>query len=288
MLYTRIYFTKNLIFTLLVILSVAAFRSLCAEPAPALKLANTYRDDLPLEEYLFSEKYDGVRAFWDGRKLVSRRGNRFNPPVWFSSRFGNRKLDGELWLGRGQFERLSGIVRRKDTSDQDWQEIRYMVFDLPDEAGPFWHRYQVLKTLLAQSESPYLHLVEQYPVIDKQSLMAELKSKLADGAEGLMLQHRHAPYRGKRSDDLIKLKAWQDAEARVLQHLPGKGKYTGMLGALLVETGDGLQFRIGTGFSDAQRRDPPPLGSLITYRYTGKSKYGTPRFASFVRIRKLH
>jgi len=60
-----------------------------------------------------------------------------------------------------------------------------------------------------------------------------------------------------------------------------------MLGALLVETSDNIRFRLGTGFTDQQRRDPPPIGSLVTYKDYGRTVNGLPRFASFLRIRNL-
>jgi DNA ligase-1 len=83
----------------------------------------------------------------------------------------------------------------------------------------------------------------------------------------------------------LKLKTYEDAEAVVIAHLPGKGKYQGMMGALLVEMPDQRRFKIGTGFSDAQRADPPPIGSTITYKYFGKTSTQLPRFASFLRVR---
>ena len=100
-----------------------------------------------------------------------------------------------------------------------------------------------------------------------------------------MLRSTEAPYRAGRSDDLIKLKLFDDAEAVVVQHLPGNGKYQSMLGALLVELPNGQRFKIGTGFSDAERANPPPIGSIITYRYNGTHPSGLPRFARFWRIR---
>jgi DNA ligase-1 len=101
-----------------------------------------------------------------------------------------------------------------------------------------------------------------------------------------MLHRDDALYRAERTDDLLKLKPHEDAEAQVLEHLPGTGKYAGILGSLLVETEDGVRFRIGTGLSDEQRRNPPPIGSVITFKYHGKTRRGIPRFASFLRVRE--
>ncbi|MBU6466279.1 MAG: DNA ligase, partial [Burkholderiales bacterium] len=93
-------------------------------------------------------------------------------------------------------------------------------------------------------------------------------------------------YREGRSDDLIKVKTHDDAEARVIAHLPGKGKHAGKMGALLLEMPGGQRFKLGTGFSDADRAAPPPVGSWVTYRFLGTHDSGLPRFASFVRVRE--
>ena len=104
------------------------------------------------------------------------------------------------------------------------------------------------------------------------------------GGEGLMLHRADSLYHSGRSDDLLKLKPWQDAEATVVEILPGKGKFSGMMGSLLVTDESGLRFRIGTGFSNKERRNPPAVGTVITYKFTGTTKKGLPKFASFLRI----
>jgi DNA ligase-1 len=252
---------------------------------PALILAKRYHSDISLADYWVSEKLDGVRAYWDGQALISRQGNMYHAPNWFIAEFPSAPLDGELWMGRGRFDELSGAVRKQNPLNSQWQEIRFMVFDLPAAEGSFDLRLIELKRLIDQSNSPYLELVEQQKSSSEEALLAHLDEVIALGGEGLMLHLASAPYRAQRSDDLLKLKRYQDAEATVIGHLPGKGKYEGMLGALLLETKSGLRFKIGSGFSDEQRKAPPPIGSTITYKYFGLSSKGTPRFASFLRIR---
>ncbi len=273
-------------------LRVAAAVLLCCnagaaetEP-PALSLANVYRATVDLEAYWVSEKLDGVRAWWDGEALYSRQGNRFNAPAAFVEGFPKVALDGELWMGRATFERLSGIVRRQSMQDDDaWRGVRYMVFDLPDHPGTFDQRLARLRKLLGAKETSRIGLVEQFRAADEAELMAMLDRIVASGGEGLMLRKGDSYYRRGRSNDLLKLKVYQDAEAVVVAHLPGRGKYTGMLGSLLVEMPDGRRFRLGTGFSDEMRRKPPPVGTTVTYRHYGKTSKGIPRFASFLRIR---
>ena len=253
--------------------------------APSLLLANVYREGVDLDRYWVSEKLDGVRAYWDGERLLSRKGNRINAPPWFVEHYPRVPLDGELWMGRGAFERLSGAVRRQVPDDAQWRGIRFMVFDLPSSPGTFDRRLQRLREMFETIASPYLALVEQFRVADRAELMETLDRVVAGGGEGLMLHRGTSLYTAGRGDDLLKLKAHEDAEAVVVGHLPGKGRLIGMLGALLVETPEGLRFRLGTGFSDGERRNPPPLGATVTYKYYGRTRNGVPRFASFLRIR---
>ena len=254
--------------------------------APSLLLANTYRDGIDLNRYWVSEKLDGVRARWDGETLVSRGGNRFNAPVWFTEDFPRVPLDGELWMGRGTFERLSGAVRRKIPNDAEWRTIRFMVFDLPASPAPFDKRLKRLQVMFETIESPRIALVEQFRVADHDALMETLSRVVDGGGEGLMLHRGSAFYTAGRSDDLLKVKRYDDAEAVVVDHLPGKDRLAGMLGALLVEMPDGRRFRLGAGFSDEERRNPPPLGATVTYKHFGKTRNDVPRFASFLRIRE--
>ncbi|MBP6294722.1 MAG: DNA ligase, partial [Hydromonas sp.] len=234
---------------------------------PKLMLANSYHEDINVTDYWVSEKLDGVRAYWNGTQLISRQGNVFAAPDWFTADFPKIPLDGELWMGRGTFETLSGAVRKTTPVDSEWRAIRLMVFDMPEQAGDFNQRLETLRRMFAQKHSPYITLVAQEKLPSQKALMARLDEVVNAGGEGLMLHLGSAPYRGVRSDDLLKLKRFEDAEATVLAHIAGTGKYQGAMGALLVQTSAGVQFKIGTGFSDAQRKNPPPIGSDITYRY---------------------
>nr|BBJ05883.1 ATP-dependent DNA ligase [Marinobacter nauticus] len=255
-----------------------------AQP-PAIPLANVYHSDVNLQDYWVSEKLDGVRAYWDGSQLWSRGGHVYQAPAWFTERFPEHPLDGELWSGRGRFAELSGVVRKAHPVQQEWRQVRYYVFDLPVPEVMFEQRYRQLEQLVEASGSPYLKLVEQRSVASHEELEAQLEAMVSAGAEGLMLKRRNSLYRAGRSDDLLKVKTHEDAEARVVGHVPGKGKYEGLMGALKVELADGRRFRIGTGFTDADRGDPLAIGSVITFRYRGLTATGLPRFASFLRVR---
>ena len=252
---------------------------------PAIPLANVYHPGVNLEDYWVSEKLDGVRAYWDGEKLWSRGGHVYAAPHWFTAQFPRHPLDGELWSGRGRFAELSGVVRKAQPVDEEWRQVRFHVFDLPVPEKVFEQRYRQLKQLVEASGSPYLALVVQRPVASHPELVAELEQVVAAGAEGLMLKRRNSRYQAGRSDDLLKVKTHDDAEATVVGHLQGKGKYEGLMGSLEVELANGRRFRIGTGFSDAERQNPPAVGTVITFRYRGFTATGLPRFASFLRVR---
>lgn len=256
-----------------------------AGAAPALLLAEVYHAGIDPQDYLVSEKLDGVRAIWDGECLRFRSGNPVAAPAWFVAGLPKTALDGELWAGRGSFERLSGIVRKALPLDDEWRQVRYMIFELPDAPGDFAARAEAIRRIVAEAETPWLQAVEQFRIAEPVALQARLEAIVEAGGEGLMLHRADAPYLTGRSDALLKLKPWEDAEARVLAHLPGQGKHRGRVGALLVETETGQRFRVGSGLSDALRADPPPIGSLITYRYRARTKSGLPRFATFLRRR---
>lgn len=234
--------------------------------------------------HLVSEKYDGVRALWDGRTLRFRSGQPVPAPGWFLARLPSVPLDGELWMGRGQFEAVSGAVRREPPRDEEWQRLRYMVFDLPGANGNFAQRAQRLREVLAAVAWGALVAVEQRTLADATALQAWLAEVVRGGGEGLMLHRADAPWRAGRSEALRKLKPLDDAEAVVVAHLPGNGKHRGRLGALKVRDVAGREFLIGTGFSDAQRADPPALGTAVTYTHRGVTRLGVPRFASFLRV----
>ena len=255
-----------------------------AEP-PAILLAEVYRGQVDVSRYLVSEKLDGVRAIWDGATLRFRSGREVHAPEWFVAGLPKRPLDGELWLGRGSFERLSGIVRKEVPDDAEWRQVRYMIFELPGAPGTFAERAEQIRETVKQANVPWLREIEQFRVVNRSSLQKRMKEVVKAGGEGLMLHRADAPYETGRSDVLLKMKPWEDAEAVVIGHLPGKGKHAGNMGALRVRAEDGREFSLGTGFTDQQRRDPPPVGTTVTYRYHGLTRTGLPRFASFLRVR---
>jgi DNA ligase 1 len=253
--------------------------------APQLLLANVWNPSSDPTGWWMSEKYDGLRGYWDGRKLWSRKGNLIHAPDYFLAELPRDvALDGELWIGYGKFEETVSIVR-SETPDDRWKSVRFMVFDAPHAKGTFEERMQFLQATLPEGNR-FVRVVAQQRCQGVAQLLAERDRVVRLGGEGLMLRQPASAYEAGRSSTLLKVKPYDDAEATVIAHEPGKGKYAGKLGALRVRTDDGREFSIGSGFNDAQRDSPPPVGTVITYRFRGLTAKGMPRFPSFLRIRR--
>ena len=236
--------------------------------------------------WFMSEKLDGLRTKWDPqtRVLRSREGHVFPAPKWFTEALPDVPLDGELWLGRGQLERTSSIVRSAE--DKGWNEISLCLIDIPDRnAGPFEQRQEALQRLFRVGMGPRVQVIPHTPCAGVEMLEQALSLVLAQGGEGLMLRKPGSMYEHRRSTTLLKVKRWLDAEAVVVEYQPAKNGMTGLMGALWCVRPDGSRIKVGTGFSRKERANPPPIGCTITYRYHHKTKTGKPRTPAFVRIR---
>jgi DNA ligase-1 len=268
-------------FLMALLLTLSSAVPVMAAETTDVMLANVYRQHEDVSQFWVSEKLDGVRARWDGRQLISRGGKIFMPPEWFVRNFPKRPLDGELWMGRGHYEDVVSVVRQQKPHD-GWKAVKLMVFDLPAQGGTFTERVEAMRQL---AKTPYLDVIEQFRMDSNKTLMQKLDDIARQGGEGLMLHRQTALYHSGRSDDLLKLKPFDDAEAIVISNKPGKGKNTGLMGAIKVRMDNGKEFYIGSGFTQQQRKNPPLMGSLVTYRYQGFTQAGIPRFAVFVRQR---
>jgi DNA ligase-1 len=253
------------------------------EPAPVL-LAEPWDTVTDVRGWWMSEKLDGQRAYWDGKQFWSRLGNLIHVPDWFLAGLPPVPLDGEMWLGRGQFQRTSGLVRRQD-KHEFWREIKYVIFDAPAQDDPFEARLQFLQGLLRRNDLAHVQLLEQKQCQSIDHLRQELEAVEALGGEGLMLRMPGSKYVAGRSATLLKVKTFHDAEATVVGYQAGAGRHKGRMGALQVVLDSGVRFEVGTGFSDAERANPPPVGSRIRFRYQELTEAGIPRFPSYLGLR---
>lgn len=252
--------------------------------APPLLLAERWDNHADLTDWWISEKLDGVRAYWDGQQFLSRNGNRYHAPKWFTNDLPNIPLDGELWLDRKQFQRTVSIVRRRDAGEL-WRELSFVVFDVPGVDSTFETRREFVAETLRAKQPPYARALSQSRCRSLDHLRSMLTEIESLGGEGLMLRQPGSRYEAGRSQTLLKVKTFHDAEARVVAHVAGRGRHKGRMGALAVVLPDGTEFSLGTGFTDRQREQPPPVGSTVTFRYQELTDGGVPRFPSFVGVR---
>ncbi|MCP3697415.1 MAG: DNA ligase [Aliivibrio sp.] len=252
----------------------------------AISLAMNYESSVDIDAYWLSEKLDGIRAYWSGSELLTRKGHKLHAPDWFTDPLPDHPIDGELWAGRGGFQKVARTVLDSEPDEASWRDIRFMMFDLPNSAGMFPKRYYELSTMIKALDIPHLKLVDQHPISSEEMLFDVLEDISARKGEGVMLRRVDAVYRPGRHDDLIKLKKHQDAEAIVIGYTAGKGKYRGMVGALILKMPDGKEFKIGSGLTQALREEPPKLGQQITYRYNGYTDNGIPKFARYLAVRE--
>lgn len=249
--------------------------------SPDLMLLGQYKDQ-DISGWVMSEKLDGVRGFWDGKQLISRQGYPLNPPDYFVKNFPPFAIDGELFSERGKFEEISSIVRSGEP--KGWYKLKLYVFDVPNAKGNLFERLDFLRRHLSRYPTPHIEIIEQLPIQDKAHLERFYRSVLVQGGEGVVVRNPNAAYIQGRSAQILKMKPVLDEECTVVAHHKGKGKYADKLGAVTCENRHG-RFRIGSGFKDKERENPPPIGTVITYKYRGLTESGKPRFATFWRIR---
>jgi DNA ligase-1 len=253
---------------------------------PPVMSPYTWESHLDVRGWWMSEKYDGIRGYWNGSQLVSRVGNVLAAPPWFTDNFPHVPLDGELWIGRRSFADLSRIVLDQVPDEVGWKRVRYMIFDAPQAGGGFEDRLDFARQWFDRHPNAYVTIAAHERCKDAEHVQQKLTAIEAQGGEGLILRRPQSPYTVGRSRDILKVKRYRDDDAVVIGYRPGKGRHAGRLGALLVELPNGVRFAIGTGLTDAERNNPPPIGSTIKFKHNGYTEAGIPRFASFLRARE--
>ena len=247
--------------------------------ASDVMLLHTY-DNQPIEGWVMSEKLDGVRGYWNGKELFTRQGLRLSPPAYFTKDFPPFAIDGELFSERNRFEEISSIT--KSFKGEHWGKLKLYVFDAPDAEGNLFERLGKLKAYLAKHPSTYIEIIEQIPVRDKAHLYEFLNQIESLKGEGVVVRDPYSPYERKRSHRILKLKTIQDEECTVIAHHKGKRQFENVMGSLTCKNHRG-EFKIGSGFNLNERENPPPIGTVITYKYRGLTNSGKPRFATYWR-----
>ncbi len=245
---------------------------------PKLFLLNKYSGDVNVSSWYMSEKLDGIRAYWDGKKLISRNGKIFSSPDFFTKDFPKHKLDGELWTKRDNFSTVVSIVNKKK-SHKKWSELTYNIFEVPDTKGNLLQRLNRVK------ETKYIKIIGQIKVKDKEHLNIFLKTIENKGGEGVVVRDGDLAYYTGRNKNSLKVKSYIDTECKVVGYNEGKGKYKNILGSLSCKMKNMQVIKIGSGLSDNQRLKPPEIGTMIRFKYYGLTSKGNPRFPIFLRVR---
>ncbi len=264
---------KYILFVFLLLLPLFASK-------PKLLLLKVYKDQ-NISGWVMSEKLDGIRAYWDGKHLLTRQGKLIHAPKWFLKDYPPFPIDGELWSKRGDFENISSIVRDK-VPTQKWREIKHYIFEVPNAKGNLFERLKKVKPY----EGEYIKIIPQIKIKDKKHLMEFLHQIETRGGEGVVVRDPTAPYISKRTSKALKVKSFLDTECEVVGYTNGKGKYKDMIGALKCRLKNGIIFKIGSGLSDKLRQNPPKIGTIITFKYKEITKKGKPRFPVFLRVRR--
>ena len=251
---------------------------------PDLFLLKTYDDSKAVTGWLMSEKLDGIRGFWDGQKFLTRSGNKLNPPDWFIKNYPPFALDGELWTRQNDFKNISSIVRTKNP-DKRWKLITHNIFEVPNQQGGLLERLSILDAYLQHNPVAHLKVLKQTPIKNKPQLENFLSAVISQQGEGVVVRNPDSLYATGRLDSALKVKRYFDAECTVIKILPGKGKYLNKMGSVLCQTSAGKQLKIGSGFKDKDRANPPIIGSKITFKYYGFTGKGNYKYSVYLRIR---
>ena len=244
-------------------------------------LLDEYGDE-NLTHWYMSEKLDGVRAVWDGESLRSRSGYKFTVPNWFIADFPKETLDGELFTKRGDFENISSITSRLD-EHVGWKEVKFYIFDMPKIKANFSIKYEKMKEI--SKSSKFIEVIPQILVKNNDEVFEFLDKVIEKGGEGVVAREPNLIYENKRSSKILKIKKFKDAECEVVRLNEGTGKFKGLMGSLECKDKSGVVFKIGSGFKDSDRKNPPKIGQMITYKYQDLTKNNKPRFPVFLRIR---
>ncbi len=264
----------------LLLLLFASILTLSAKPLAALQHAEIYKDQ-HISGWVMSEKLDGIRGYWDGEALYTKSGKRLCPPQQFIKNFPPFALDGELWSTRQDFEQIQSSVLKHGGS---WKEITYNIFEVPSAKGNFFERLEKAGNWFEMHPAPSVRIVTQHPCQNVQKLEAYLDEVVANGGEGVIVKDPYLDYTSGRTSTILKVKKAQDMEGKVIT-VNTQGNTT-VMKSLTLELDNGIRFNLGNGFTDNQRLYPPEKGDLVTFKYYGLTKYGRPKFASFMRIRK--
>lgn len=243
-----------------------------------------------IESYAISEKFDGVRGIWDGKEMFSKNGKKLAIPPCFAEKLAILELkdgefvEGELWADYGKFAEVSSLARRKNPTCAEFESVKYLIFNAQlNESSDFLANLSKIQSILESHKTPQIRTITQHKFSSSKELQDFFDAVVAKGGEGVILRDSHTAF---------KLKAQHDAECKIIDYTRGKGRLSGKVGAIVCESladknagiKNGIIFRIGSGLSDEMRTNPPKIGTIITYKFSGVSKNSVPLHTRFWRV----
>ncbi|RXJ90620.1 DNA ligase [Arcobacter sp. CECT 8983] len=248
-----------------------------------LQKAKKYEQHDNIKNWVMSEKLDGIRAYWNTKELLTRKGNKIHAPKWFIKNLPDFELDGELWTKRDDFENIQSIVMDKKPSKK-WKEITYNIFEVPHQKGDFLSRLQLVQKYIEKEKLQHIKVIKQIKIKDKTHLKKFMEEVTNKKGEGVIVKNPTLNYFCGRSSNILKVKNFSDMEGEVIGI--NMSKKTGVLKSLKVKLENGTTFNLGTGFTKVQREKSFKVGTIVSFKYYGFTKNGKPKFASFLRVRK--
>ena len=243
-----------------------------------------------IESYAISEKFDGVRGIWDGKEMFSKNGKKLAIPPCFAEKLAILELkdgefvEGELWADYGKFAEVSSLARRKNPTCAEFESVKYLIFNAQfNESSDFLANLSKIQSILESHKTPQIRTITQHKFSSSKELQDFFDAVVAKGGEGVILRDSHTAF---------KLKAQHDAECKIIDYTRGKGRLGGKVGSIVCESladknagiKNGIIFRIGSGLSDEMRTNPPKIGTIITYKFSGVSKNSVPLHTRFWRV----
>lgn len=199
--------------------------------------------------------------------------------------------DGEIM--DTDFTALMRQVHRKEGTDttQSYLTIFDVVcheeWDTQDSVEQFSERRKKLVEIFKDKNFKYLRLVDQSVIQNSQDQIdSKHEHYVLQGYEGAMVKNPNAPYCFGRSDAVVKVKAFDDDDLRVIGFKEGTGKHVGKLGSLLVDF-NGVEVNVGSGLDDEMREEvwnnkDKYLGKVCTVKSQERTPDGSLRFPTFV------
>lgn len=171
--------------------------------ATAMMLAERWQGQ-DVAGWWLAEKFDGVRAYWDGAVIRTRSWRAIDAPAWFLEKLPRGvALDGELWGGRGTFQIASELSRFARGTDRAWKGMLFRAFDWPTcEAIPYEARAAKVERWSNEIVQP-AELRRCAGAEDARNTMMQI---VRDGGEGVVVKRPKHFYEFGRSWDWLKVK----------------------------------------------------------------------------------